>query len=244
MRWVVRVAVALLASASGHVCVADTRGSAAAPDLSTILYFSGTDLWRHGSFTYGGLLWSPGGLDREGFTLKLLLGGGNYRYTSGALGDAEVTGRQLAAFVLPGWRFTRDKMMVTVFAGLDVQDHRHTPFDPGSDLRGTQAGIRGGFEFWYEPDAASMWAADFSVSSIGPGYSARVATGWRVLDSFYVGPEVGGFAAGDDYNQVRAGLHITGFKTQGVEWSAAFGWATDSDDRDSFYGRLGILTRR
>ena len=41
-------------------------------------------------------MWSPGGIDHDGFTLKLMLGGGNYRYISGALGDAEVNGRLLA----------------------------------------------------------------------------------------------------------------------------------------------------
>ena len=61
---------------------------------------------------------------------------------------------------------------------------------------------------------------------------------------FYVGPEVQAFAAGDNYQQFRAGLHVTGFRTAEFEWSAGLGWAIDSDDRNSFYGKLGILTRR
>ena len=47
------------------------------------LYFSGFDLWRSGGSFYGGLQWAPGGLDQDGFTLKLLIAEGTYRYLSG-----------------------------------------------------------------------------------------------------------------------------------------------------------------
>jgi hypothetical protein len=32
------------------------------------LIFGGADLWRYGDFLYGGGLWSPDGLDHDGFT--------------------------------------------------------------------------------------------------------------------------------------------------------------------------------
>src|SRR3569833_2470599 len=35
------------------------------------LLFSTTDLWRQGGFTYGGMLFAPSGLDREGPVVKL-----------------------------------------------------------------------------------------------------------------------------------------------------------------------------
>jgi hypothetical protein len=54
--------------------------------------FSGADLWRDGRFMHGGLLWSPGGIDREGFTLEAMVSGGTYRYASGALNNALVIG--------------------------------------------------------------------------------------------------------------------------------------------------------
>lgn len=221
---------------------ADADGFARGDD--TFLYFSGIDLWRHGGFSYGGILWSPGGLDRGGLTFKALIGAGSYQYRSGALNDAQVTGRQVTGFLLPGWRFVNGKTFLTVFAGLDMQHHTTAPFDPGSDLNGDHAGIRGAIEFWHEPDAATMFAADATVSSIGPSYAARVAYGWRVADAFYVGPEVAGFASGDSYHQFRAGLHLTGFRFAWVEWSAGLGWSIDSDDRDGFYGRLGLHVRQ
>ena len=94
---------------------------AAAPSAGRYLLFSNSDFWRQGGFSYGGVLWAPGGLDREGVVVKLIFGGGLYRYVSGALGNTEVTGRQLSAAILPGWRFVRDKLFVTVFAGPEFQ---------------------------------------------------------------------------------------------------------------------------
>ncbi len=52
----------------------------------------------------------------------------------------EVIGREFVAQVLPGWRFKRDRLEVKVFAGLDLQDHRLSPDDPASRLRGSDFG--------------------------------------------------------------------------------------------------------
>jgi hypothetical protein len=212
-------------------------------DQEPFLFFSGSDLWRHGSFTYGGLLWSPQGIDREGFTFKALIGGGTYRYISGALGGAEVQGQQVIGFALPGWRFRSGSTILTTFAGLDVQHHRLRPDDPGSKLRGTQAGFRVAVELWSEPTPTTMLAADASVTTVGPSYSARGAFGWKFFDSFYAGPEVQAFRGDDAYQQWRAGIHITGLKHADFEWSFGMGYADDSDDREGLYGRLGLLYR-
>lgn len=149
----------------------------------------------------------------------------------------------MAGAIMPGWRFRRGALITTVFAGLDLQDHRLTPTDPSAGLNGRYAGLRVGFELWYEPTPQTMLTADASVSTIGTSYNARAAFGWRVFDRYYLGPEVQGFAAGDNYRQYRAGMHVTGFKTKEVEWSAGLGWATDNDERDGIYGKLGLLLR-
>jgi hypothetical protein len=48
--------------------VAATEAFADGADDRTVLLFAGTDIWRDGAFLYGGELWSPAGLDHEGFT--------------------------------------------------------------------------------------------------------------------------------------------------------------------------------
>ncbi len=87
-------------------CVGVSTGPArAGDDGAQFLLFSGADLWRDGRFVHGGLLWSPGGLDRDGFTAKLMASGGQYRHRSGALGNDWVICTEEELQLLPGWRF-------------------------------------------------------------------------------------------------------------------------------------------
>ena len=213
-------------------------------DSARFLLFSTTDLWRHGGFAHGGVLWVPSGLDQEGPVLKLLFGGGIYHYSSGALGNTDVRGTEYAAAILPGWRFVRNDFSATVFLGYDFQRHSLRPDDPSAGLRGNYHGARTGFELWYQPTRETMIAADASLSTVGPSYNVRLAAGLRTFDAFYVGPEVQAFGAADNYHQLRAGLHVTAFRTGDFEWSVGAGWATDTDERNSAYGKLSVWTRR
>jgi hypothetical protein len=228
----------------GNVCANAASTDIDIDDEKTAIFFSGGDLWRHGLSLYGGALWSPAGLDGEGFVLKLLLGGGNYSYISGTSGHPQIIGQHNIAFVLPGWRLQKERLTVSLFAGVDVQHHRLVPDDPASSLRGLEIGVRTGVDLWFEPSSHTMIGADASLSTVGPSYSARLAYGWRIPNGFYAGPEIGAFGLASKYRQVRAGLHITGFRLHDLEWSAGFGWSFDNDDRSSLYGRLGVFVRK
>jgi hypothetical protein len=209
-------------------------------DRAHFLLHGGFDLWRNGGFGHGGLLWSPDGLRQDGFTLKILLGAGSYRYRSGT---TETTGLQYLASALPGWRFKQGTLEITVFAGLDMQQHQFKPDDPGNGLRGFHAGARGGFDLWFEPMPAEMMlTASVSASTIGKNVWARAAAGVRALD-LWLGPE-SVFCGDETYRQLRFGAHVTGLRTGAFEWSAGAGWVTDSDKRSGLYGRLGVLVRR
>lgn len=214
-----------------------------APAEPTLLYFSGLDLWRQGGFLHGGLLWSPRGLEQEGFTLKFMVGSGAYRYLSGALNNTEVIGNQFSGSVMPGWRFKRAGFEVTTFAGPDFQDHRLSPDDPTNKIRGSHAGLRSGFDLWHEPTRTTMMALDASVSSIGGSYTAHGALGWRAFDRVYLGPEAAAQAS-DNYRQYRFGFHMTGLKTEKFEITAALGSARDSSRHQGVYGRLSLVARR
>ena len=56
-------------------------------DDDTLLFFSGTDLWRQRHAFVWRRVWSPGGIDRDGFAFKLLDRCRHYQYLSGTLGD-------------------------------------------------------------------------------------------------------------------------------------------------------------
>ena len=67
LKWGRTVAVAF-AIADAGLCAAVVSAQAAEPNTPSFLFFAGTDLWRYGAFFYGGTLWSPAGLDANGFT--------------------------------------------------------------------------------------------------------------------------------------------------------------------------------
>lgn len=238
---IVASCAALVAAGLAFCGVDVARAESAAETDAHVLLFSGFDLWRGGSFANGGLLYSPDGLSRDGFTLKLMLGAGTYRYMSGT---TEISGRQYVASFLPGWRFKQDGLEVTVFAGTDVQQHNLSPDDLGNRLRGFNVGMRGGFDLWFEPVPATMMlTASLSASTIGTNLWARAAAGVRTFDLVWLGPEA--IACGDEnYRQFRFGLHATGLRTDAFEWSLGAGWGTDNDHRSGPYGRIGVLMRR
>jgi Cellulose biosynthesis protein BcsS len=215
----------------------DEAGSA---ETDRYLVFGGTDLWRSGGFMHGGMLWSPYGLVHEGFTFKLLTGGGLYHYLTGG---TSIRGASALYSAMPGWRFKRDRLEITAVIGVDLQAHRLTPDDPGNRMRGPHAGVRGGFDLWYQPSDHMMIAAGVSASSIGPNYWSRVATGWRLFDQVWLGPEALALG-GSNYQQFRLGVHATSFKTGPLEWSAGLGYEHGSDHRNGAYGRIGVLTRK
>ncbi|WP_458760424.1 cellulose biosynthesis protein BcsS [Afipia sp. TerB] len=204
------------------------------------LYFSGFDLWREGTSSYGGMQWAPAGLNNDGFTLKLLLAGGQYRYTAGMM---EITGTNFLVAALPGWRIKRGNFEAKLFAGLDLQHHVLSPDDPTNGLRGTHAGLRVGADLWWEPTHTLMIASSLSGSTIGINFGARLATGWRLFDRCWFGPEIE--TMGDEiYRQYRAGVHITSLKYGRFEWAFGAGYSQDSDHRAGLYGRFSLLTRR
>jgi hypothetical protein len=243
-----RVYAAASAVAAFIVCCVSVFAALAGDDEdATVILFSGRDLWRNGAFAYGGLLVAPGGFEDDGLMLKLVLSGGLYRYNAGSLGGQEVVGSEMVGQILPGWRIKRGGVEAKIFFGLDIERHTLWPDDPANKLRGSDIGARFAAEFWYEPTDRTMINGDLSLSTIATNNSARIAYGWRVLEDvlggFYLGPEVQYFAS-DGYRHLRVGAHITGLKGEAYEWSAAAGWAGDSDQRASPYVRLGVATRQ
>lgn len=228
------------AIASMVLCAASGRVSAAAPG-PTFLLFGGADLWRYGDFLYGGTLWSPGGIDASGFTFKLLVNGGAYSYSSSSLHTA-INGTTLSGAALPGWRFVQGALTVSLFAGAAVQDYRLSPYDPGARLRGLYVGAQFATDVWYQPAANVMAAVNGAISSIGPTGYLRGALGYRVFDAMFVGPESEALWCGN-FQELQLGAHLTGLKLAGTEWSAAGGWARDSDKRNGPYLRLGFSTK-
>jgi hypothetical protein len=226
------------------VCVCVIAGPAGADDddETHFILFSGRDLWRNGVFMHGGVLYAPAGFEQDGLLLKVMSSGGMYRYFSGATGE-RIYGVENTVQVLPGWRVKRGDLEAKVFMGIDVEHHWIWPYDPGNNMRGHGFGLRLAAEFWYEPTPSTMAAMDFTVATASASPYLRTAVGKRVLDEqFYFGPEIAYFGA-DGYRQLRLGFHFTAMKTGNMEWTAAGGWARDTDRASSPYVRLNLMQK-
>jgi hypothetical protein len=203
--------------------------------------FSGVDLWRHAAFAHDGLLWMPAGAGNDAFVLKAIATHGTYQYRAGALGYVPVTGWMTGGSVVPGLHFKRDGVSIAAYAGVDMQVHRLSQFDPGNRLQGHYVGARVAVDLWAEPSPRSMVTASATVTTICGAYAARVAAGWRLFDRFYLGPEAVA-SGGPEYRQLRLGMHITGLKVElfdwRFEWQGGVSYAFDDDNNDGIYARL------
>jgi hypothetical protein len=213
-------------------------------DDAHAMLLSGRDLWRHGAFSYGGVVFAPGGLEQDGLLLKILITDGVYLDGAAKLTRARITGVEATTQVLPGWRIKRGDAEFKFFMG--PESRQLWSDDLANRLRGYSFGLRLAAELWYEPTPESMVSADVSLSSIVSIHSARIGYGWRIfedmLGGLYVGPEVQYFGS-DHYRHLRFGMHITSLKTDDVEWSSALGFARDSQGRTGPYVRLNFLKR-
>lgn len=204
------------------------------------LLYAGFDIWRFGRSGYGGFYWAPDGLNNNGFITRLFVSHGVERYDAGSKRfNTEI----VRAAPLAGWRFKQNEVEIKVFAGPELENRVLTADVPTAKLRGTHIGARVAAELWWEPMPEMMLTSAFSASTNAASHSARAAAGWRVLDQFWVGPEIS--ASSDVFSQqVRVGAHLTGFRFDALEWSAAVGYVIDSYHRDGIYGRIGVLTRQ
>ena len=172
---------------------------------------SGGDFWRNGVFAHG----RPalvGNLDRE---LHVQLFGGR-RYNSGALGDIQVTGSEMTAQLLPGWRFrsaTASRLEACTPASTSSRPGRLWPIaiQQPSALE-VRLGSQPRSDLWFEAHGHDH-VRRRCLAVIDPHRPfGALHLGWRVLDAFYVGPETQLFAS-QGYRRLRFGAHITSMKT-------------------------------
>jgi hypothetical protein len=208
--------------------------------VERVLLYAGFDIWRYGRAGYGGFYWAPGGLNNDGFITRLFVSGGVERYDAG---QKRFNTTIIRAAPLAGWRLSQGTLELKVFAGPELENRVLTPDIPTAKYRGTHFGARVAADLWWEPMQDMMLTSAFSASTNATSHSARAAAGWRVLERFWAGPEIS--ASSDAFStQVRIGAHLTGFRSDALEWSTAAGYVTDSFGRNGVYGRIGVLTRQ
>lgn len=204
-----------------------------------VLLFGGYDVWSNGNSASAGLHWAQNGLNNDGFVMRLSLSNAVERYwTPRRLYTTDI----FRAAIMPGWRFKAGEFELKLFAGPDFEHHNLTPDDPTSKWRGGHPGLRIAAEAWAQPVPELMLTTSYYATTIAAGYGFRTAAGWRLLDSFWIGPEFSG--SRDEFSrQTRLGFHLTGLASGPVEWSMAMGYVSDSFGRTGSYARLAAQMR-
>jgi hypothetical protein len=203
-----------------------------------MIYFAGIDAskWSFGAFA--GAQWMPNGVDRDGFILRLFVSESLERYVDRYGRYDTQLGR---AYLLPGYMFRIGRLETQLLIGPDAQADLLFQDGRANRLR-SRLGVRGIADLWWEPTPELMVQYALSATTIDSGYTTRIAAGWRLFDSFWIGPEA---ALSRDYysRQTRFGVHLTGLRTNDYEWTFAAGRVSDDFGRDGVYGRFGLMLR-
>ena len=208
----------------------------------TVAVFGGGDVRQRSWYAYGGFVFAPfGDLTQNGFLLRGVIGGGEYEYDNAGVAGGEVDGDHINLEGMLGYQFLMDMARVSVYAGVNVQDHDLSPNDPGNSVDGTEVGFAatGEIETLETSPFYGNLAGTFSTAN--DTYWTRGRIGWRI-DQFVIGPE-GSLSGNDEYDAARIGGF--GMMQLGMfNVSVSVGWAdvdgTQGDD--SVYGTLGVGT--
>lgn len=203
-----------------------------------LIYFAGFDIWRNGLGGHTGFQWAPAGIYKDGFILRVSLSDNIDRYTTRTQSYVtEITRGSLMA----GLRFSGNRADVQFLAGYEAQADFLLVNRRLATPR-ARFGTRFTTDLWWEPTSSLMLQASLSGSSIDNAISARAAAGWRLVNRFWIGPEL---SRSSDYysRQTRIGAHLTGLRTGNYEWTIAAGHLADNYQRDGVYARIGVLLR-
>lgn len=203
-----------------------------------MIYFGGIDATQWGFGAHGAAQWMPSGPSQDGFILRMFISESLERYSDSSGNYATQIGR---AFLMPGYLVRIGRLEAQLLVGPDAEVDFF--FQNGrADRSRTRFGMRGIADLWWEPTRELMVQYALSGTTIDSGYSTRIAAGWRLFDSFWVGPEA---SLSSDYfsRQTRFGVHLTGLRTNDYEWSFAAGHVSDNFGRDGVYGRFGLMIR-
>lgn len=204
-----------------------------------LVYFGGMDASKWSIGAFGGVQWMPNGPNRDGFILRMFLSESLERYTDGRNKYDTRIGR---AYLMPGYLIRTGRLETQLLLGPDAEVD--VLFQNGHARRWRRrVGIRGIADLWWEPTRELMLQATLSATTIDSGFNTRIAAGWRLFDSFWIGPEA---TFSSDYfsEQTRLGAHLTGLRTNDYEWTFAAGRVTDNFGRDGIYGRFGVMLRQ
>lgn len=218
-------------------------GQAQAAGMSVFAGISGSD---ESTFGYiGGVYAMNGDIAKEGLLLRGLLSYGEYDYDTTGVVGGNVEGEAIGAELGVGYQWVNPGSRVSLYAGIDHQDHDLSPADATNSVNGDETGAQIQAEI---ETLGTPWYG----SLIGK-YSSAFDTHWvrgRVGYTFgniTVGPEA--LSAGnDEYEETQFGLFLNMPISNGVTLSVSAGHREAEgdnarDDQSGGYAGLSFNAR-
>lgn len=210
-------------------------GGAASPLAAIDLSFSAAKDQLSGALV--GMVAPFGGLETNGFRVRMIGVLGGYRYDANAAGVGLVTGNQVGGSLLMGYEWIVDRTKVGLFGGLDVISNRLDKYDPDNNTEGATIGARIGLDFYSRPTDATYAAGTFSFTTANSGYYMRLRGGMSIYEQTYLGPEL--LVLGDSfYTQWRMGVGLHNIELGPVKIGVSTGFVSDSSRGKGAYGIL------
>ena len=160
---------------------------------------------------------------------------GNYSYETAS--KVKVESHQQAGSAMVGYEWIGRNTTAAVYVGAAAQSVSLSVPDPANTVVGTGVGLKISGEFYSRPTANTMVSGYASYSTLHSAYYSRLKYGWAVLDDTFVGPEVS-FLGDALYRQIRAGVHITGFRVGSLQFGVSGGFLKDMKQGSGAYGIL------
>ncbi|MEO1207215.1 MAG: cellulose biosynthesis protein BcsS [Pseudomonadota bacterium] len=156
--------------------------------------YAGADVGTNYWLVYSGVTVAPfSDVHQNGVRLRVSGGYGRYKYDSFRYGDVpstqsfDVATNYLEA--LAGYQQKIGIMTAKGFIGVTQIDHAISPADPGNRVSGSQVGVKGTVELWF--DLSDDWYAslDGSYTTAHKTRSARLRVGYRLQPNVSFGLE-------------------------------------------------------
>ncbi|MFN0264240.1 cellulose biosynthesis protein BcsS [Tepidamorphus sp. 3E244] len=205
-----------------------------------IVLFGGVDARERSFYGYGGFVWAPmADLSQDTWLVRGMIGGGSYEYDNPGVVGGEVDGDHIEGDIMLGYQWHLQPGRFSLYAGLNVQDHDHSPNDPSNSTAGSEAGFKVQAELESTYGAPFYYNLSGNYSTANDTYWTQARLGWN-MQQFTVGPEVS-LAGNDEYDSQRVGVFAR-YSMDAFSVTGAVGYADVSGTQggDGVYGSLGF----
>lgn len=211
------------------------------PIARDYLLFASLETGPGQHFVSGGFKWAlSGSLEESGLRAFVKAGGAERRRDGPFPIPSEIKGESQA---LIGGEMMTGRGAIGLFLGYETASSwtgRARRFGLPPEQR---TGLRIQADVWDHPRPELLVHASAAASSATEQGWGRLALGYRLLETTFVGPEID-LTGASHYIKRRFGAHLSGLKLLGLEWRISAGHERASHRSRGLYATLSVQWRR